>query len=159
MGKPSPIEQLWSLVQHMEIQGAPVVRLERTVPYTDGAITLRVITDKVTRDEEVLLHFPQEFMQRFAELTDQFIDLEQARRFIEEAVKHYETQGVPSCFLSYLGDDLYVRIWEGRAQVDELVTLRALKEHGVWEQVNFAVNRIYKLLNRMGRDTSGMAGY
>ena len=60
-------------------------------------------------------------------------------------------------------DDLYVRMTEDvySVSVAEINLLDWLYDvqTGVWMQANYAANGLYKLLHRMGRDTTGMAGY
>ena len=81
------------------------------------------------------------------------------RMFIEEAIKHYKQ--APGWFTSWL-DDLYIRLGEqcGSITLDEIQTLAMLAHDGVsWEAESLAVNRVYKLFDRLGRDTTGIAGY
>jgi hypothetical protein len=81
------------------------------------------------------------------------------RLLIEEAVSHYE-KSAPTV-AAYL-DDLYVRLNERPhdVRVSELGAVASLKDdEGQWEQANCAANRFYKLASRLGRDTTGQAGY
>jgi hypothetical protein len=90
--------------------------------------------------------------------TTAFWDWHRCRLFIEQAIEHYKA--APGWFTGYLGD-LYIRIAEdmGAIRLVEISTLSMLCENGVWEQENMAVNRIYKLFDRLGIDTTGIAGY
>jgi hypothetical protein len=58
-------------------------------------------------------------------------------------------------------NDLYIRIGEKPETVvlPELYATERFLEEGVWMQPNYAANAVYHLLNRLGRDTTGMAGY
>jgi len=80
------------------------------------------------------------------------------RKFIEEAMKHYKQ--APAWFTDWL-DDLYIRLAEngGAITLDEIVTLAQLASDGLWEAENLAVNRVYKMFDRLGRDTTGILGY
>lgn len=80
------------------------------------------------------------------------------RTFIEQAVKHYH--GAPEWFTNWL-EDLYIQLGEqpGPITLDELLSLQMLQMDGVWEAEMLAVNRIYKLFDRLHRDTSRIIGY
>lgn len=57
-------------------------------------------------------------------------------------------------------DDLYQRVSEGKpVLLTELLTIDNLQENGVWEHPNGAANRIYKLKDRLGQDTTGDLGF
>lgn len=58
-------------------------------------------------------------------------------------------------------DNLYIRIGENPVSVSmvELLHVESLREDGQWEQPNYAANRTYKMLARLGRDVSGQAGF
>lgn len=58
-------------------------------------------------------------------------------------------------------NDLYIRINEAPDTVplSELLAVAAFREDGTWEHPNYAANRLYKLLHRLGRDTTGTAGF
>src|SRR5436305_1657660 len=62
--------------------------------------------------------------------------------------------------LAYL-DGLYARRREDPDHValSELVALARLKEEGQWEHPNYAADRVYHLMDRLGMDTSGHAGF
>jgi hypothetical protein len=51
------------------------------------------------------------------------------------------------------GDDL------GKVTLHEVVIASTLLEKGQWEHPNMAANRIYKLMNDTGKDTTGQAGF
>jgi hypothetical protein len=78
--------------------------------------------------------------------------------FCGEAVAHYE-KSAPAV-ADYV-DDLFIRINSKPETVllVELTAVSALRESGEWEHPNYAANRLYKLANRLGRDTTGLAGF
>ena len=81
------------------------------------------------------------------------------RTFIEEAIKHYSR--APAWFTDWL-DDLYIRLADNCRAItlDEILTLAQLSsDDGSWEAENLAVNRVYKMFDRLGRDTTGILGY
>jgi hypothetical protein len=89
------------------------------------------------------------------------------RAFIQAAYKHYEQQQepvIPPWFTRWL-DDLYARSYtlEGLdlTPAGELLTLQSIYdfESGTWLSQPAAVNKIYKLFNRLGRDTAGMSDH
>lgn len=86
------------------------------------------------------------------------LDIKAARTFIEQAIKHY--QRAPGWFTDWL-DDLYIRLGEnyGPITLDELFTLTRLYSDESWMPEQFAVNIVYHLFDRLGRDTSGIIGY
>ncbi len=86
-----------------------------------------------------------------------FWDLDKIQRFLVAAIKQYEH--APGWFTDWL-DDLYRRLNEdwGPITLDEVGTLAFLYENG-WIPESLAVNKVYKLFDRLGRDTSGIAGY
>jgi hypothetical protein len=89
-----------------------------------------------------------------------FLDIEQARQSIQEAMSHYQTQQAPGWFTDWL-DDLYIRLGEDWRTItlDELSTLQELREEGCWLAQAYAMNRAYKMFGRIGRDTTGIIGY
>ena len=58
-------------------------------------------------------------------------------------------------------DDLALRLAEKPEHVSlyELTQVEMLRENGIWEQPNFASNRIYKLRAFFSMDTTGHAGF
>ncbi len=80
------------------------------------------------------------------------------RSIIEEAVPRY--QKTAPTVAAYL-DDLYIRMNEKPDDVtlSELTAVMALMDGDAWEQPNYAANRFYKLASRLGRDTTGLAGF
>jgi len=89
-----------------------------------------------------------------------FLDIEAARAFIASAIEHY-VKTAPAWFIDYLDMDLYVSLGESPATItlDELMTLQGLYCDGDWKPEPFAVNNVYKMFDRLGRDTSGIMGY
>jgi hypothetical protein len=83
--------------------------------------------------------------------------------FLSQAVGHYE-KTAPTV-AAYL-DDLYIRCNERTEDVRlcEITAVRALyaadgDRPGTWESPCYAANRIYKLMHRLGMDTTGQAGF
>jgi len=86
------------------------------------------------------------------------IDLEAIQAFLARVVAHYE-KTAPT--VSRWADDLYTRLNEDSYSVRlvEVMQAQALLEEGRWERADFAANRVYKLMNALGQDTTGHAGY
>jgi len=77
---------------------------------------------------------------------------------IEEACAVYEkTAPTAHAWL----DDLYRRINERPEAVvlPELLFLDRLVEDGEWMHSSYVANAVYHLLHRLGRDTTGQAGF
>lgn len=74
------------------------------------------------------------------------------------ACGRYEKSAPP---VAEWANDLYIRISEDAAAVvlAELNFADRLCEEGTWMQPNYAANDLYKLLHRLGRDTTGLAGF
>jgi hypothetical protein len=94
-----------------------------------------------------------------------FLDINAARNFSQQAMNHYVECKAPVWFTDWL-DDLYIRLGENwrNITVDELATLAELGDYGpeypeYWLMQSLAVNIVYKLFDRLGRDTTGIAGY
>jgi hypothetical protein len=79
-------------------------------------------------------------------------------RFLEEAAGHYD-KTAPT--VEQFVDNLYRRMGEKPETVTlfEIMTVEELRQDGVWEQPNYAANRIYHLMERLGRPTTGHAGF
>jgi hypothetical protein len=92
-------------------------------------------------------------------MESQFLDIEAARKFIEQSVKHYE-KTAPAWFVQWL-DDFYIRLGESPRTIvlDELITVSRLYKEDAWMAETLAVNMAYKLYDRLGRDTTGIIGY
>jgi len=58
-------------------------------------------------------------------------------------------------------DAIYMRLQDAPEAVSyfELMQMYRLREAGHWEQGNFAANRAYKVMQRLGQDVTGLAGY
>src|SRR5450755_3405602 len=82
-----------------------------------------------------------------------FLDIQAARAFIVAAIEHY-VKTAPAWFIDYLDTDLYVRLGESWSTItlDELMTLQGLHCDGNWKPEPFAVNNVYKMFDRLGRD-------
>jgi hypothetical protein len=88
----------------------------------------------------------------------QFLDIDAARLFAECAAKHYEK--APGWLFNWL-DEMYIRLGEnwGPITLDELATLAKLQDGEYWLAEQYTCNTVYKLLDRLGRDTTGIMGY
>lgn len=94
-------------------------------------------------------------------MTNTFLDISAAKRFIMVALLHYTERQSPAWFTDWL-NDLYIRLREESRAItlDELLTLSSLEEtSGQLMPEPLAVNTVYKMLDRLGRDTSGIIGY
>ncbi len=72
--------------------------------------------------------------------------------------EHYEKSA--PC-IDRWADDLCVRLASQADKVvlTELLFAESLLDEGVWQQPNYAQNSLYKLLTRLGRDTTGMSDF
>jgi hypothetical protein len=86
------------------------------------------------------------------------LDTDAIEGFLAEAVEHYATSA--PTVADHL-DDLYMRFKGDGSEVTllELVGVLRLREEGEWEHPNYAANRIYKLRDRLGMDTTGQVGF
>lgn len=93
-------------------------------------------------------------------MTTGFLDIPAAQHFIQVAMSHYQERKAPGWFTDWL-DDLYIRLAEdwGKVTLDELATLTSLNVDGHWLTPTYAMNTAYKMLDRLGRDTTGIIGY
>lgn len=85
-------------------------------------------------------------------------NIKEIRAFLALVVVQY----LPSApTVSDWANDLYIRLAEKMDEVRlvEIVTAQMLLEEGQWLHPNFAANRIYHLMNRLGQDTTGHIGY
>lgn len=91
-------------------------------------------------------------------MSQQFINITDMQSFILSAEYHYEK--APGWFTDWL-DDLYIRLGEnwGPITLDEIVTLDKLYENDTWMPEPLAVNTVYKLFDRLKRDTTGIISY
>jgi hypothetical protein len=88
-----------------------------------------------------------------------FLDISAARRFIQVALLRYDQ--APAWFENWL-NGLYTRLGDNARSVtlDEMLTLSSLEEtSGQFMSEPLAMNTVYKMLDRLGRDTSGIIGY
>lgn len=89
----------------------------------------------------------------------QFLDTEAFKQFLAEGVKHYE-QNAPR--LSNWLDEMYMRLGEEdwkTITLEEIQQIQYLYADGCWLNAANAQNNIYRLLNRMGKDTKAIAGF
>lgn len=86
------------------------------------------------------------------------IDIEAIQAFLARVVSYYE-KTAPT--VSAYADDLYIRLSDDLYSVKliEVMRVQALLEGDIWEHPNLAANRIYSLMNALGQDTTGHAGY
>lgn len=90
-----------------------------------------------------------------------FIKFNDIRHFLENVVKYYE-QSSPT--VSFWANDLYIRLDEelDDVRLSEVLTAQSLNKEGAidgWMEPSLAANTIYKLMNRLGQDTTGHAGF
>ena len=92
-------------------------------------------------------------------MPEQFIDVKKMAKFIEQAVAHYQ-KTAPAWFIDWL-DEVYRKLSDGWQSItlDEVITIANLFVDGGWKPEPFAVNNVYKLFDRMKRDTGGIIGY
>jgi hypothetical protein len=89
----------------------------------------------------------------------QLFDIEAFERLMTEAVEHYQTSA-PT--VSRYLDDLYIRVTTGEGEpvlLQEIIACQRIREEGQFMQANYAANFFYKLLDRLGRDTTGLIGF
>lgn len=89
----------------------------------------------------------------------QFLDIALFKKFLEEAVKHYE-QSAPR--LSTWLEEMYIRLGEEEWKtitLEEIQQIQYLYVDDCWLAAEWAQNNIYRLLNRMGKDTTKIAGF
>lgn len=84
-----------------------------------------------------------------------FQEFEQA--IIEAGVYYEKTAPTVEAFL----DGMFIRANEDLASVTlaEVSFLKTLRENGQWLHPNTAANNCYKLMTRLGMDTTGQAGF
>jgi len=86
------------------------------------------------------------------------IDFDALDARLTEAVARYE-KTAPT--VATWANDLFVRLHENTRAVvvAEVQFADRLFLAGEWMQPNYAANDLYKLMDRLGRDTTGHAGY
>ncbi|MGZ6360905.1 MAG: hypothetical protein ACXWP0_04390 [Ktedonobacterales bacterium] len=89
-----------------------------------------------------------------ATLADAVLDFDALNEYLIAAVDHYE-HAAPK--VSAWLDDLYRRIFNTPEQVvlSEIIAALHLHSDNQWTHGNFAQNSIYKLIDRLGGDTTG----
>ena len=72
--------------------------------------------------------------------------------------EHYE---LTAPTVAQWANDLYERINEqpDTVRLSEMLAVGRFVESGVWEQPNYAANRVYHLQQRLGQETTGHAGF
>lgn len=89
----------------------------------------------------------------------QFLDTEAFKRFLAEAVKHYE-KSAPR--LSEWLDGMYIRLGEPEWKtitLEEIQQIQYLYADNCWLNAENAENNIYRMFNRMGKDTTKIVGF
>lgn len=89
----------------------------------------------------------------------QFLSVEKFKQFLAEAVRHYE-QSAPR--LSSWLDEMYIRLGEPEWKtitLEEIQQIQYLYVDDCWLAAEWAQNNIYRMLNRMGKDTTKIAGF
>ena len=78
--------------------------------------------------------------------------------YITEVCGQYERTAPTVCEFA---DDLYRRLNDDAdsVRVSEVLCMSNMREEGIWLQPNFAANTVYKLMSRLGQDTTGQAGF
>ncbi len=86
------------------------------------------------------------------------IDLDAISQHLTAVVMQYELSA-PT--VSQWADTLYMTMQEdvGKVTLREVLTASALLEEGKWEHPNMAASRIYHLMESLGQDTTGHAGF
>lgn len=87
-------------------------------------------------------------------MTAQVLDFDALNEYLTAVVEQYE-HSAPQ--VSRWADDLYIRVFNAPETVvlTELIAALNLHADGVWAQANYAQNRILKLRDRLGQDTTG----
>lgn len=86
------------------------------------------------------------------------LDLGETYRHVQAVFEQYE-KSAPT--VSAWADDVYRRMNSDldSVKISELIMLDRLFRDGEWESPSLAANAVYKLMYRLGQDTSGHAGY
>lgn len=96
----------------------------------------------------------------FPACASKIFDPDALERCVQEVMKHYE-DSAPT--VAEYADSIYMRLGSREAdevRVSELVFIASLcTPEGVWTHPNTAANLCYKLMSRLGMDTTGHAGY
>lgn len=88
-----------------------------------------------------------------------FLDTNAFKQFLAEAVKHY-AESAPR--LSEWLEEMYIRLGEEdwkTITLEEIQQIQYLYADECWLGAEWAQNNIYRLLNRMGKDTTRIAGF
>ena len=86
------------------------------------------------------------------------VDLDAIALHLTGVVMQYATSA-PT--VSAWADALFRTLGEdpGKVTVRELMTAQSLYEEGQWEHPHLATNRIYKLMDALNKDTTGLLGF
>lgn len=86
-----------------------------------------------------------------------FFDFKKCETYLAEVCEQYE-KTAPT--VSEYADSVYRRLTQKMpVNVWEILELRQLLDVDGWEQPNYAANRVYHLMTRLGLDTTGQAGF
>ncbi len=87
-----------------------------------------------------------------------FVDaIEKVELFLTDSCNHYE-KTAPT--VAAHCDELYIRIQQGSpVTLREILAVCSLRDGNTWDSPNYAANRIYKLREFLGMDTTGHAGF
>ena len=86
------------------------------------------------------------------------VDLDAIAAYLTRVVMQYATSA-PT--VSAWADTLYRTLGDdpGKVTVRELMAAQSLYEEGQWEDPHLAANRIYKLMDALNTDTTGLLGF
>lgn len=78
--------------------------------------------------------------------------------YLTEVCEHYEKTAPTVCAWA---DDLYRRLdaHGDDVRVSEISVAQNLRDDSGWVPANYAANNVYKLMSRLGHDTTGHAGF
>ena len=90
--------------------------------------------------------------------TAQVMDFDALNEYLTAVVEQYQ-QSAPQ--VSQWADGLYMRVFNAPETVvlTELIAALNLHADGAWAQANYVQIRIYKLLDRLGQDTTGWSNF
>lgn len=142
---------------HYQRQGAGNWRLIDTS-------TSRVFGSPYRTQEALLSDLDRQYRTRFTNEPEPAKNwttamlLQDVQANLTEIANHYE-HSAPT--VTTWANDLYIRLGESldKVTVLEIMAVDQFRESDQWEPSSFAANRVYKLMNRLGQDTTGHAGF
>lgn len=86
------------------------------------------------------------------------IDVQSLSNHLEKVCDQYE-RSAPTVW--EWANGLYIRLGEDAdgVRLSELLLAQSLHDADGWVPPNYAANRVYKLMSRLGRETVGHAGF